>query len=114
MLNQNSVLLVMTNMPSQAEAEALAKSLVTQKLAACVNILAPCLSVYDWHDASGNKQLEQSSEIPMLIKTNQVCYTALEAAILEAHPYELPEIISISVDGGLPHYLQWVDTQLSA
>lgn len=113
MLNQNSVLLVMTNMPDQTGAEALAKSLVTQKLAACVNILAPCLSVYEWHDASGNKQLEQSSEIPMLIKTNQTQYAALEAAILEAHPYELPEIISISVDGGLPHYLQWVDTQLS-
>lgn len=113
MLNQKSVLLVMTNMPDQAAAETLATILVTKKLAACVNILAPCLSIYEWHDATGNKQLERSSEIPLLIKTNQAHYTALEAAILQAHPYELPEIISISVDGGLPRYLQWVDTQLS-
>lgn len=114
MLNQKSVLLVMTNMPDQATAEALAKLLVTKKLAACVNILAPCLSIYHWHDAAGQNQLEQSSEVPLLIKTNQAQYPALEASILEAHPYELPEIISINVDGGLPRYLQWVDTQLSA
>jgi len=112
--NQKPVLLVITNMPNQAEAEALAESLVTKKLAVCVNILAPCLSVYEWHDASGQNQLERSSEIPLLIKTNPTQYPALEAAILEAHPYELPEIISINVDGGLPRYLQWVDTQLSA
>ncbi len=114
MLNQKSILLVMTNMPDQALAETMAEMLVTRKLAACVNILAPCLSVYEWHDASGQQRLEHSTEIPLLIKTNQAQYPALQAAILEAHPYELPEIISINLDGGLPAYLQWVDTQLSA
>lgn len=114
MLNQKSVLLVITNMPDQAGAEAMAQTLITQKLAACVNILAPCLSIYQWHDESGQTQQERSNEIPLLIKTNQAHYPALEAAILAAHPYELPEIISINVDGGLPPYLQWVDTQLSA
>ena len=109
MLNEKSVLLVMTNMPDIASAQALAESLVTQKFAACVNILAPCLSVYYWHD-----KLEQSHEIPLLIKSNQASYQALETAIVKAHPYELPEIITINVDGGLPSYLQWVDTQLSA
>lgn len=109
MLNEKSVLLVMTNMPDAASAQNLAESLVTQKLAACVNILAPCQSIYYWHN-----KLEQSNEIPLLIKSNQANYQALEAAIVKAHPYELPEIITINVDGGLPRYLQWVDTQLSA
>jgi periplasmic divalent cation tolerance protein len=105
----NEIILVLANMPDQASAALLAESLVTQKLAACVNILAPCQSVYTWQG-----KLEHSVEIPMLIKTSQTQYSALEAAIIKAHPYELPEIITINVDGGLPQYLQWVNAQLSA
>ncbi len=100
---------VLTNMPDETSARLLAESLVMQKLAACVNILAPCQSVCIWQD-----KLEHAIEIPMLIKTNQSQYSALETAIIKAHPYELPEIITINVDGGLPQYLQWVSAQLSA
>ena len=96
-------------MPDEASARLLAEALVTQKLAACINILAPCQSVYSWQG-----KLEHADEIPMLIKTNQAHYQALEAAIIKAHPYELPELITIKVDGGLPRYLQWVNAQLSA
>ena len=96
-------------MPDEASARLLAEALVTQKLAACINILAPCQSVYSWQG-----KLEHADEIPMLIKTNQAHYQALEAAIIKAHPYELPELITINVDGGLPRYLQWVNAQLSA
>jgi len=105
---QKKIVLVLTNMPDEASARQLAESLVTQKLAACVNILSPCQSIYAWQG-----KLEHASEIPMLIKTNQAQYRALEAAIIKVHPYELPEIISINVDGGSTQYLQWVDTQLS-
>lgn len=108
-VKQTEAILVLTNMPDQASAEHLAQTLVTQKLAACVNILAPCQSIYSWQD-----KLEKSQEVPMLIKTCQSHYRALEAAIIKAHPYELPEIITINIDGGLPDYLQWVSTQLSA
>jgi len=87
------IILVLTNMPDQASATLLAESLVTQKLAACVNVLAPCQSIYAWQG-----KLEHTNE----------------AAIIKAHPYELPEIITINVDGGLPQYLQWVNAQLSA
>jgi periplasmic divalent cation tolerance protein len=103
------IILVLTNMPDQTSAGLLAESLVTQKLAACVNIMAPCQSIYTWQG-----KLEHSVEVPVLIKTSQKQYHALEAAIIKAHPYELPEIITINVDGGLPQYLQWVNTQLSA
>ncbi len=105
----NEVILVLTNMPDQTSAGLLAESLVTQKLAACVNVMAPCQSIYTWQG-----KLEHSIEIPVLIKTSQTQYSALEAAIIKAHPYELPEIITINVDGGLTQYLQWVHTQLSA
>ncbi|HSG92076.1 MAG TPA: divalent cation tolerance protein CutA, partial [Methylotenera sp.] len=55
-----------------------------------------------------------TAEVPVLIKTSQTLYNAVEAAIIKAHAYELPEVISINVDGGLPQYLQWVNAQLSA
>lgn len=103
------IMLVLTNMPDETSARTLAEALVTQKLAACINILAPCRSVYSWQG-----KLEHADETPLLIKTNQAQYRALEAAIIKAHPYELPEIIIINVDGGLPRYLQWVNAQLPA
>ena len=106
---QKNVILVLTNMPDEASARILAEALVTQKLAACINILAPCHSVYSWQG-----KLEHADETPVLIKTNHAKYSALEAAIIKAHPYELPEIITINVDGGLTQYLQWVNAQLSA
>ena len=97
------ILLVVTNLPSRESAETLATSLVEQRLAACVNILPPCRSVYRW-----NAAIEQASEVPLLIKTTAECYPALEAAIRAQHPYETPEIIALPVTRGLPDYLAWV------
>jgi periplasmic divalent cation tolerance protein len=96
-------LLVLTNLPDDESARALASHLVTARLAACVNIMAPCRSVYHW-----NGQLEEASEIPLLIKTKSICYAALEQAIREKHPYELPEIVAVPIERGLPAYLAWV------
>ncbi|NCA27575.1 MAG: divalent-cation tolerance protein CutA, partial [Methylophilaceae bacterium] len=80
---------------------------ISEKLAACVNILAPCTSVYSWQG-----QLEKSNEVPMLIKSSQARYSEIEAAILKHHPYELPEIISVPINNGLPAYLNWVQESL--
>ena len=99
-------LLVLTNLPDAASADALAAALIEARLAACVNILAPCRSVYRWNGA-----VEQASEVPMLIKTTDDRYAALEAAIRTQHPYELPEIIALPITRGLPDYLAWVDTE---
>jgi periplasmic divalent cation tolerance protein len=101
-----SILLVLTNLPDRAAAERLAGALVEKRVAACVNILAPCRSVYRW---KGEVQSEE--EHPMLIKTTAERYPALEAAIRAAHPYELPEIIAVPVERGLPAYLAWVDAE---
>jgi periplasmic divalent cation tolerance protein len=96
-------LLVLTNLPDAASAHALAGALVEARLAACVNILAPCQSVYRWHG-----QIEEASEVPVLIKTTAERYAALEAAIRAQHPYELPEIIAVPITNGLPDYLAWI------
>ncbi len=101
-----SALVVLTNLPDRASAEKLADSLVASKVAACVNILAPCRSVYRWNDA-----VQHDEEHPMLIKTTSERYADLEAAIRARHPYELPEIIALSVERGLPAYLDWVATE---
>jgi periplasmic divalent cation tolerance protein len=98
-----SALLVITNLPDRATAEKLADALVGQRAAACVNILAPCRSVYRWKD-----EVQHDEEHPVLIKTTAERYPALEAAIRANHPYELPEIIAVPVERGLPEYLDWV------
>ena len=96
-------LLVFTNLPDRPSAERLAQSLVKAQLAACVNILAPCRSVYSW-----NGTVENAEEHPMLIKTTRSRYGALETAIRTGHPYELPEIIAVPVAAGFTAYFDWV------
>jgi periplasmic divalent cation tolerance protein len=98
-----SSLLVLTNLPDRAAAERIAEDLVAQNLAACVNILGPCRSVYRWKGA-----LQHDEEHPLLIKTTAARYPALEQALRAAHPYELPEIIAVPIERGLPEYLAWV------
>jgi periplasmic divalent cation tolerance protein len=101
-----NALLVLTNLPDRATAETLAEALIRQRVAACVNILAPCRSVYRWKGA-----VQHAEEYPVLIKTTRERYAALEAAIREAHPYELPEIVAVPIERGLPAYLDWVATE---
>jgi periplasmic divalent cation tolerance protein len=104
-----SALLVLTNLPDRATAERLADMVVERKLAACVNILAPCRSVYRWKDA-----VQHEEEHPMLIKTTAERYPALEQALREGHPYELPEIVAVPMERGLPAYLDWVAAETKA
>ena len=99
----SDTLLVLTNLPDAASAERIARLLVEQRLAACVNILAPCTSVYRW-----NAAIETAAEVPLLIKTTRARYPALQAALTAAHPYELPEIVAVPLEAGLPAYLAWV------
>jgi periplasmic divalent cation tolerance protein len=100
---QTDTLIVFTNLPDRDTALALARGLVERRLAACVNVLDGCTSVYRWKGA-----VEQADEIPVLIKARTGRYDELEAAIRELHPYELPEIVAVPVVRGLPDYLEWV------
>ena len=101
--------LVLTNLPDRAAAERLADLVIEKRLAACVNILAPCRSVFRWKGA-----VQHDEEHPMLIKTTAERYPALEQALREGHPYELPEIIAVPIERGLPAYLAWVAAETKA
>lgn len=103
---RSQTLLVLTSLPDEASAQALALALVSERLAACVNVLAPCRSIYRWQGA-----IESALEVPLLIKSTTERYAALEAAIRARHPYELPEIVAVPIAHGLPEYLAWVATE---
>ncbi|MDV6340166.1 divalent-cation tolerance protein CutA [Nitrosomonas sp. Is35] len=100
--------LIISNFPDEKSAMQLAEALIHQQLAACVNVLSPCASVYRWQG-----KIESAGEIPVLIKTRKQHYDRVEQLIKMMHPYELPEVIMVPITGGLPAYLQWIaDTTL--
>lgn len=108
-METGQTLLILTTMPDADSAHAMANRLVEQRLAACVNVLAPCRSVYRWQGV-----VETADEVPLLIKSVADRYDALEAALRAAHPYELPEIVAVPLARGLPDYLAWVAQQTRA
>jgi len=101
-----SAMIVLTTTPDRGVAQNIARALIERRLAACVNILAECASVYRWRG-----QIETASEVPLMIKTRAAIYDDVEAAIRSLHPYELPEIVAVSVERGLPAYLDWVSAE---
>ena len=100
--------LVITNFPDKNGAIVLANALIKQQLAACVNVLSSCTSVYRWQG-----KIESTEEIPVLIKTQRQHYERVEHLIKMMHPYELPEVIMVPIIGGLPAYLQWIADETS-
>ena len=101
-----SALIVVTNVPDREVALKIAHALIERKLAACINILAECTSVYRWRG-----KLETAIEVPLFIKTRSAIYDDVEAAIRSLHPYELPEIVAVPVERGLSDYLEWVNAE---
>ena len=97
-------LIVLCTVPDEAAGEALARALVADGLAACVNLLPRVTSVYRWQG-----QVETDSELLMIIKTRQGVYQRLEQRLVALHPYELPEVIAVPITEGLAAYLSWVD-----
>lgn len=90
-------------------AEAIANRLVSRSVAACVNIIPGLKSVYLWQGA-----VESDEELLLVIKTTEARYPDVESAILETHPYELPEIVCVPIVAGLPSYLAWILESVSS
>jgi periplasmic divalent cation tolerance protein len=100
----NDVVLVLSTAPAGDDtAERIARTLVDERLAACVNIHAPIVSIYRWKGT-----VERDTERQLVIKTTRERVPALENRLRELHPYELPEFIVISASGGSDQYLSWV------
>jgi periplasmic divalent cation tolerance protein len=102
------IVLVLTTLGADADAPALARTLVEERLAACVNVLPPMLSVYRWKG-----QLEQDREQQVVMKTTASRVPALEARLRTLHPYDLPEFLVIPAGGGSEAYLAWVGASVS-
>ena len=101
--------IIISTCPDSAVAEQLAGRLVDAQLAACVNIIPDVRSIYVWND-----ERQSDNEVILLIKAPESAYPAIENLIHEHHPYELPEIIAVNINSGLPEYLAWLGEQTAA
>ena len=103
-MNQNLFQIVLTTCPDAACAERIARALVEEGLAACVNILPPMRSIYKWKG-----KIEDASEQLLVIKSTLARFPAIRDRLRSLHPYELPEIIAVPIADGLPEYLAWLN-----
>lgn len=98
--------LVLTTLPSPDEARALVRELVDQRLAACGTILERVTSVYRWEG-----KVEVAAESQVMLKTRRGCWEGLQSAVQQLHPYDVPELLAVPIETGLPAYLEWVRSE---
>ena len=104
-----SALLCLCTCPDDTIAARIADILVGERLAACVNVLPGIRSVYRWQG-----QVERADEVLLLAKTTHARADALRERIVALHPHELPEVIVVGIEGGLPAYLDWIAAETAA
>jgi periplasmic divalent cation tolerance protein len=97
------VLLAMSTFPDAETARRISNQLVTEKLAACANILPAVESIYRW-----KQKIEKGNEILVLFKLSEDRQSAFQEKLRSLHPYQVPEIIFVPINAGLPEYLHWV------
>jgi periplasmic divalent cation tolerance protein len=101
----DQVIVGLSTCPDQATAKRIAETLVSERLATCVNRVSGVASTYFW-----DGRLQDDAEILLIIKTTAAHQAELAARLKVLHPYELPELILLPVTGGNERYLQWVRT----
>lgn len=107
--SKDQIVLVLSNAPDETLAKRIAHIVIEEKLAACVNLGQPSLSMYMWQGA-----LEGTEEVPLTFKTTGARVMQLMERIKALHPYDVPEILVIPVIAGLDSYINWVKAQTSA
>lgn len=100
-------LVIMTTLDSEEAAKALATQLVNKRLVACAQILSPIQSYYWWNEA-----VESSKEWLVVLKTTEACWPALEQAVLEQHPYEVPQLTALPLAAIHAPYASWLNQQV--
>jgi periplasmic divalent cation tolerance protein len=103
MSEEGKVVVAFSTCPTAEAAQNLAKALVDERLAACVNVIPGLVSTYRWQS-----KVEVETEALLIIKTTEPGFSALKSRLIELHPYELPEVIAIPVCAGAENYLDWV------
>jgi periplasmic divalent cation tolerance protein len=99
----SDLVLILTTMPLDDRAEGIARALVEERLAACVNVQPPMTSFYRW-----NGRVEQDEERQLVIKTTRELAARVRDRVRQLHPYELPEWILVVALDASPEYLEWV------
>lgn len=102
-MKDDAPILILCTAPDLATAERLGRGLVEAKLAACVNLLPGVRSIYTWKGA-----VEDAEEVQLLVKTTARRFEALEGFVREHHPYEVPELVVLPIEGGGASYLAWL------
>jgi periplasmic divalent cation tolerance protein len=95
--------LILVTTGSEEEAVSISRALVSERLAACVNIVGPVRSIYRWRDG-----VREDREYLLIIKTRATLYMKLETRVRELHSYEVPEVLSLNADRGSPPYIRWL------
>ena len=102
-------IVVLTTCESEEQAQRLARHLIEQRLAACVNILPGARSIYRWKD-----KIEDATEFVLIIKSRREIFVKLREAIGRLHSYEIPEVIALPVVDGSEPYLNWLDREVAS
>lgn len=102
-------IVVLSTASSAEEAEKIARGLVTERLAACVNVIPAIRSFYHWQG-----KIEDSAEFLLVIKSSRGRFDALRVSLEKLHSYEVPEVIAMPVVDGAEAYLNWMDGELGA
>lgn len=97
------ILLTLSTFPDAETARQISTQLVTEKFAACANVLPGVESIYRWKE-----KIESGNETLVFFKVSEERQQAFQDKLRSLHPYEVPEIISCNIDSGLPEYLRWV------
>jgi periplasmic divalent cation tolerance protein len=103
----SDVVLVLSTVPDDESAETVARTLIEEKLVACVNLLAPMISIYRWKGA-----LERETERQLVMKTTRARVPALEKRLKELHSYDVPEFIVVAADSVSADYLAWLTAEV--
>ena len=106
-MESDDVMVVLSTFPDEGKAGEVAGILVERQVAACVNVVGGVRSIYHWQG-----EVRNDCEVLAVIKTTRGRYAELEAALLELHPYEVPEILALPVATGAPAYQGWVRVSL--
>jgi periplasmic divalent cation tolerance protein len=101
-----TALVIHCSCPDVATAERIARTLVEEHLAACVQVLPGMLSIYSWRG-----EVQQETEVLLLAKTTRERLDALKARLDELHPYEMPELLALEAVDGLVPYLGWIEQE---
>lgn len=102
-MTETSPLLILCTCPDAESAGRIARTLVDERLAACVNRLPGVTSVYRWQG-----EIHEDGEVLLLIKTRRELFEALRARVMALHPYDVPEVIALEIAAGHAPYLQWL------